>query len=348
MGAKALYYAGRGTKNAVADLFSTEPKPTSKAQLYADGGLQHLHLEPPRIETVGFDMDILWSGVKHAAENTWEIAKNILTAGGYTTLQKRIANYEEMLGKHGSSVLQYKDADAVFKTAVEALGNETSECISLLKDAKDLVERLSYSSCSSRVPYIPSFKAPDLSRVTTTLANFDAAITAGMGTGLGIATSTGAWVLVAYLGTASTGAAISGLGGIAAHNAIMAWFGGGAIAAGGGGMLLGGFVIGAIALVPLVGYSAYKSYSEASRIDAEAAKVVDSSTSNLDNAKKLLDLRKSADNLGEEIAKKRKTFTEDLAQLRIQAKNLAEVAADAANLFAERLLHVAKANGASA
>src|ERR1035438_7501228 len=164
-----------------------------------------------------------------------------------------------MLRKHGSSVQQYKDANIVFKTAVEALGKETSECISLLKDAKDLVERLSYSSCSSRVPYIPNFKAPDLSNVTTTLANFDAAISAGTGAGLGIAASTGAWVLVAHLGAASTGAAISGLGGIAAHNAILAWFGGGAIAAGGGGMLLGGFVIWAIAIVPLVGCSVSES-----------------------------------------------------------------------------------------
>src|ERR1035438_6296273 len=142
---------------------------------------------------MGFDLDTLWKGVSQAAESAGEVAKNVLTAGGYSTLQKSIAKYEEMLRKHGSSVQQYKDANIVFKTAVEALGKETSECISLLKDAKDLVERLSYSSCSSRVPYIPNFKAPDLSNVTTTLANFDAAISAGTGAGLGIAASTGAW-----------------------------------------------------------------------------------------------------------------------------------------------------------
>ena len=297
---------------------------------------------------MGFDLDTLWKGVSQAAESAGEVAKNVLTAGGYSTLQKSIAKYEEMLRKHGSSVQQYKDANIVFKTAVEALGKETSECISLLKDAKDLVERLSYSSCSSRVPYIPNFKAPDLSNVTTTLANFDAAISAGTGAGLGIAASTGAWVLVAHLGAASTGAAISGLGGIAAHNAILAWFGGGAIAAGGGGMLLGGFVIGAIAIVPLVGYSAYKSYKEANRIDAETIKVEESASGNCDNTKKLIVLKESADKLREEIATKRQVFTNDFTKLRFQAKNLAETTAEAANSFAERLVLIAKSNGASA
>ena len=42
----------------------------------------------------------------------------------------------------------------------------------------------------------------------------------------------GSWTLVSMLGTASTGTAIATLSGVAAHNAILAWFGGGALAAG--------------------------------------------------------------------------------------------------------------------
>ncbi|MDR3259732.1 MAG: hypothetical protein LBT51_09025 [Fusobacteriaceae bacterium] len=55
---------------------------------------------------------------------------------------------------------------------------------------------------------------------------------------------------VMALGTASTGAAIGGLSGVAAANATLAWLGGGALAAGGGGMALGTAVLGGIVAGP--------------------------------------------------------------------------------------------------
>ncbi|TPR14257.1 hypothetical protein [Apilactobacillus timberlakei] len=58
--------------------------------------------------------------------------------------------------------------------------------------------------------------------------------------------------LVSSLGTASTGAAISGLSGAAATNATLAWLGGGSIAAGGAGVAGGEAVLGAI---PIVGWA---------------------------------------------------------------------------------------------
>ena len=57
------------------------------------------------------------------------------------------------------------------------------------------------------------------------------------------------WGVMA-LGTASTGAAIGGLTGVAATNATLAWLGGGALAAGGGGMALGSMVLGGIIAGP--------------------------------------------------------------------------------------------------
>ena len=60
--------------------------------------------------------------------------------------------------------------------------------------------------------------------------------------------------LVANLCTASTGTAISSLSGVAATNAITAWFGGGAISAGGGGMAAGTLVLsgGTFAIVVVI------------------------------------------------------------------------------------------------
>ena len=52
------------------------------------------------------------------------------------------------------------------------------------------------------------------------------------------------------LGISSTGVAISGLSGAAAHSATMAWLGGGSLAAGGGGMALGTWVLGGAVVAP--------------------------------------------------------------------------------------------------
>lgn len=68
----------------------------------------------------------------------------------------------------------------------------------------------------------------------------------------GAAAAAGAYALVGALGTASTGAAISGLSGAAAINAALAWFGGGAVAAGGWGMAAGAWILGGIFVAPLL------------------------------------------------------------------------------------------------
>lgn len=66
-------------------------------------------------------------------------------------------------------------------------------------------------------------------------------VAGGVATGVGVAAfaPTAAMAIATTFGTASTGAAISGLTGAAATNAALAWLGGGALAAGGGGMAAG-------------------------------------------------------------------------------------------------------------
>ena len=72
----------------------------------------------------------------------------------------------------------------------------------------------------------------------------------------GAAFTSGAIGFAMAVGTASTGTAISGLTGVAATNAALAWLGGGAVAAGGGGMAVGAAVLtgGAIVVVAAVGF----------------------------------------------------------------------------------------------
>ena len=72
----------------------------------------------------------------------------------------------------------------------------------------------------------------------------------GAGMGGGAALAFGAYNGTMLLATASTGTAISSLGGVAATNATLAWLGGGSLAAGGGGMALGTMVLGGIVAGP--------------------------------------------------------------------------------------------------
>lgn len=78
----------------------------------------------------------------------------------------------------------------------------------------------------------------------------DAGLGLGAGMSSGAALAFGAYNGTMMLATASTGTAISTLGGVAATNATLAWLGGGSLAAGGGGMALGSVVLGAVAAGP--------------------------------------------------------------------------------------------------
>lgn len=73
---------------------------------------------------------------------------------------------------------------------------------------------------------------------------------ASLGTGVlaGIASYGGAMMFA----SASTGTAIASLSGVAATNATLAWFGGGALTAGGLGMAGGTLVLGGIVVGPVL------------------------------------------------------------------------------------------------
>lgn len=95
-------------------------------------------------------------------------------------------------------------------------------------------------------------------------------VVAGLGGGALVAF--GAYSGTMALGCAGTGAAISGLSGIAATNATLAWLGGGTLAAGGGGMALGGMVLGSIVAGPaLLIFGSIMGSSAASKLNEAKA-----------------------------------------------------------------------------
>lgn len=97
---------------------------------------------------------------------------------------------------------------------------------------------------------VPTHSLEKIERVQIQAVEVLGAAFAGAGAGAlaGFATYGG----IMTLGTASTGAAISGLSGVAATNATLAALGGGSLAAGGGGMALGAQVLGGAVAAPVV------------------------------------------------------------------------------------------------
>jgi membrane protein implicated in regulation of membrane protease activity len=293
------------------------------------------------------DLDDVWIGVKKTFNAGSKATTYIMTAGGSASLEKSAVAYKEKLDQHAVTERTFRAAESELKIESDFLGKEAEICIKLLRDAKDLVERLSSSSIKSVVPSLPSLPSPNICSVQEAIASFNAAKSAGQGAGLGIATSTGVWVLVAHLGTASTGAAISGLTGIAAQNAILAWFGGGAIAAGGGGMALGAFALGGLVALPLVAFSAFKSYKESSRIDKERVKVEDATATNIRNSNEIHRLMLEAIRLRIQISKSRAEFILDYKSFREEAHKLAGKLAARANAFASELTATGPVRGLS-
>ncbi|HHP8293256.1 hypothetical protein [Acinetobacter baumannii] len=92
------------------------------------------------------------------------------------------------------------------------------------------------------------------------------------GTTGGALAGLGAYSSVGFLASASTGTAISGLSGVAATNATLAWLGGGSIASGGFGMAGGMIALGGIVAGPAL---AIGGFMLASKAEEALTKAVD-------------------------------------------------------------------------
>ncbi|GHU15268.1 hypothetical protein FACS1894163_01380 [Spirochaetia bacterium] len=115
-----------------------------------------------------------------------------------------------------------------------------------------------------------------------TLSGYASSIAGGVAGGAvgGAITAFGAWGGAMALGTASTGAAISGLTGVAATNATLAFLGGGSLAAGGLGMAGGAAVLGGLIAGPALAVAGFI-------IGAKAKANLDNAYSNLAEANRI-------------------------------------------------------------
>jgi hypothetical protein len=127
------------------------------------------------------------------------------------------------------------------------------------------------------------------------LAQWDALKGAIVSSAVGAGAAQATWSSVAAWGTASTGAAIGGAGGLsgaAATNATLAWLGGGSLATGGWGMTAGAALLGGIVVAPvlLVTGFFFNNKAESALAKAESnAEEVEEATAKMEAANRALE-----------------------------------------------------------
>lgn len=140
----------------------------------------------------------------------------------------------------------------ITSATMDNLGTLEVEVLSSFTEFSELIEKIQqrpeFAEYNKNGIEIPKFQPEEIQRVSSGAALVLGGLGgAAAGTAGGFAAAGATTSLVMAVGTASTGTAISSLGGAAATNATMAFLGGGSLAAGGGGMALGTAMLSGVA-----------------------------------------------------------------------------------------------------
>lgn len=198
-----------------------------------------------------------------------KVASNVLTLGGASRLEDAKIIYQETFNEHEQLNQETKSYLEKISEQVSTIGNFLKSTKPLLKKSEKILKK----STSNRSKLSFKFTPKKLNRINKFNSEYNAAIGIGTGTVAGGSLAVGSWALVGALGSASTGAAISGLSGVAATNATMAWFGGGALTAGGAGMAGGMAVLGGLVAVPLICIASIGTHKKAKEFEEEIVKL---------------------------------------------------------------------------
>jgi len=198
-----------------------------------------------------------------------KVVSNIVTLGGASRLEDAKALYQLSYAEHEKLCADTK----VYKDQIEAIVSAIGYSLTATRPLLAKSEKILKKSIDSRKNLHFSHTLGTLDSVEKFNSEYNAAIGIGTGTIAGGSLAVGSWALVGALGSASTGAAISGLSGVAASNATLAWFGGGALAAGGAGVSGGMAVLGGIVAVPLIAFASVGTHKKAREFEEEKLKL---------------------------------------------------------------------------
>ena len=196
-------------------------------------------------------------------KDTLKVVNEIVTLGGAGRLEDAKLAYHETYDEY---LVLYKEAEeykAEIEDNVKSIGDALAEAKAYLEKSEKIIKR----SVRDKSGLDLEFGTQALDRVDRFNSGYNSAISIGAGSIAGGSVAVGSWALVSALGSASTGVAISGLTGVAATNATLAWFGGGALAAGGAGMAGGAAVLGGVVAIPLVFFAAKGTHKKAKEFE---------------------------------------------------------------------------------
>ncbi|MDC5130539.1 hypothetical protein NRA09_16550 [Acinetobacter baumannii] len=184
---------------------------------------------------------------------------------------KEIGNEAE--SKYNLALYELEEEKDKTNSALEELGrlklniftHQIKHTIDVIKKSKEASGKLENFESSISIDELKEMEAMVLNSL-----RLEAGLLAGT-TG-GALAGLGAYSSVGFLASASTGTAISGLSGVAATNATLAWLGGGSIASGGFGMAGGMIALGGIVAGPAL---AIGGFMLASKAEEALTKAVD-------------------------------------------------------------------------
>ncbi|MDN8360064.1 hypothetical protein QZK58_12070 [Acinetobacter baumannii] len=184
---------------------------------------------------------------------------------------KEIGNEAE--SKYNLALYELEEKKDKTNSALEELGrlklniftHQIKHTIDVIKKSKEASGKLENFESSISIDELKEMEAMVFNSL-----RLEAGLLAGT-TG-GALAGLGAYSSVGFLASASTGTAISGLSGVAATNATLAWLGGGSIASGGFGMAGGMIALGGIVAGPAL---AIGGFMLASKAEEALTKAVD-------------------------------------------------------------------------
>ncbi|CAM4275989.1 hypothetical protein [Vibrio neonatus] len=201
--------------------------------------------------------------------NTLNFTSKVLTFGGSTKVKSAKQEYDHLYNQYAPIFEELKSIEAETECVLKQIGYRLKKTNDLLRRVENELNR--NLSIDNQVNIVSSSKT--IKDINDFSSSYNTAANAGFGGIVGGSSAVGAWALVSTMGSASTGASIAGLSGVAASNATLAWFGGGSLAVGGAGMAGGMAVISGIAIVPIFYFAAKGAYNKASRILEETEKL---------------------------------------------------------------------------
>lgn len=192
--------------------------------------------------------------------------KNLVTFGAAGRVEAKIEEYEDYIEVYKSKYRKMEHERETVNEQLETLVNLKVRSIKSLKKIKKISKNIRDKEREVLVRKVGNeLQTVNLEMIENTLTVGQAAINATKGVASGVSTALGAWALVSTFGAASTGTAIGTLSGVAATNATLAWFGGGAVAAGGAGMAGGALALGGLVAIPALALTGIFSHIKANK-----------------------------------------------------------------------------------